>query len=101
TRRSSDLAPRPPDAHGPAVALEPYDRVLPDGVGVESAADEREVVEVRAAGQEAHPPRDERTVGERARRAAGRGPPGARRDEVEDLVRVARARDVHDAAAAV
>ena len=44
---------RPPDARVAPVRLEADDRVLPDGVPVQRAADERQVVQVEAAGEEA------------------------------------------------
>ena len=70
----------------PPLAVEPDDRVLADGVPVQRAADEREVVQVERAGME----RACATGTSSGRPPSAVGRPQAR----PDLVGVARARDV-------
>src|SRR5207247_9527206 len=71
--------------------------ILPDRVAVQDPANEREIVEVEAAGEKARPHRHERSIGERAGATVDGAGKRRRRLEVVELIRVPRAGDVHDA----
>ena len=79
---------RPPGLGEPARRLDAHHQVLPDRVRMEHAADEGQVVEIRAAGVEARTHRDE---------AARTGD----RTELDDLVRVPSRSQVQDSSLAV
>ena len=91
-------ATRPPCTLVSARIIQPHDGVLPDGIRVQRATDERQIVQVERTREEARAHRDERTLGEPPDASVRpRGQAGGR-PEVVDLVRVPRARDVDDSA---
>ena len=99
---STSIAARPPDALEAAPRVELDDGVVADGVGVQAAADEREVVHVERPGKKREPTGTSgRPRPRAARRRVARLERGRGRHELEDLVRVARARDVDASCAAV
>jgi hypothetical protein len=98
TRPASPLdGARPPREARVVAGSEPNDPVPSDGVSVEHASDEREVMEIERARIEAGVDRDERAPDVRPDRQIAPGEEAARRPEVEDDVWIPRQRDVHRA----